>query len=158
MLQALSPAIALAANCVIQILICRKSKLLLKSVYIGFLGGLAVCAWLNGSPADILTRVITYGALSYCYFHFINLGETARRIRILREINDTMPQGLSEGELLLKYNTKTILAARFNRLLNNSQVISRGGRYYLKKSAVLYMALILLFFKRLLLGRTGKVS
>ena len=24
--------------------------------------------------------------LGYCYFHFVNLGETARRVRIVREL------------------------------------------------------------------------
>lgn len=157
MLQALSPVLALAANCITQILICRISKSLLKSVYVGFLAGLGVYTLRNGLSAEMLTGVITYGVLSYCYFHFINLGETARRIRILREINDAMPQGLSEKELLSKYNAKTILAVRFRRLINNSQVINRGDRYYLGKPTVLYMAQILIFMKKLLLGRTGEI-
>lgn len=155
-LQALSPAVALAVNCAVQVLLCRRSGALLKSVYLGFAAGLSACAVLSGFSADSFAAVITYGALGYCYFHFINLGETARRIRIVRELDEAGPAGLTREELLSRYNAAKMLDARFARLVNNSQVIEKEGRYYLGKPAVLYMAKTLLFMKKVLLGRSAE--
>ena len=55
----------------------------------------------NGLDAlgQILLNAVIYAALGYCYFHFINLGETARRIRIIRELYDAKT-GLSPEEIL----------------------------------------------------------
>lgn len=155
-LQALSPVLALGMNCAAQILLCRRAVPLLRSVYLGFAIGLAACILLCGFSAELFPGLITYVALGYCYFHFINLGETARRIRIVRELSEAGPAGLSEEEILARYNTRNILNARFARLENNSQVIEKDGRYYLGKPAVLYMARALLLMKKILLGRSSE--
>lgn len=154
--QALSPVIGLAFNCAIQVLACRRDKRLLRSVYRGFLGGAAACVLACGFSADLLPSLVAYAALGYCYFHFINLGETARRIRLVRELAEAGPAGLPKEELLSRYNARTMVEARFKRLLNNSQVVERDGRYYVGKPAVLWMAGILRFMKKLLLGRTAE--
>ena len=155
-LQAVSPILALGINCAAQVLICRKTSGLLRSVYLGFMAGLAACALLCGFTAALPPSLVTTAALGYCYFHFINLGETARRIRIVRELSEAGPAGLSKEELLVRYKAGTILAARFARLMNNSQVLEKEGRYYLGKPTVLYMARALMLMKRILLGRGGE--
>ena len=99
---------------------------------------------------------MTYAALGYCYFHFINLGETARRVRLMRELAEAGPAGLGKEELLSRYNARTMVEARFRRLLDNSQVVERNGRYYVGKPAVLWMARLVLLLKKLLLGRAGE--
>lgn len=151
LLQAAAPAIGLAFNCLVQVRACRRDKRLLSSVYRGFAGGAAACALACGFGAALLPALVTYAALGYCYFHFINLGETARRIRLLRELAEGGPDGLSKEQLLAGYNAKGILAARLERLLNNSQIVEKDGRYYLGGRAVFGMARILLLMKRLLL-------
>jgi len=157
-LQALAPVAGLGVNCAAQVLYCRRSGRLLKSVYRGFAAGAAACALVCGLNAELLPALVTYGALGYCYFHFLNLGETARRIRIVRELAEAGPAGLSKGELLARYNAKTMVEARFARLLNNAQVTERDGRYYVGRPAVLHMARVLVFMKRLLLGRSSEQS
>lgn len=155
-IQALSPVAGLGVNCAAQILLCRRSGRLLGSVYRGFAGGAAACALVCGFTAELLPSLITYGALGYCYFHFINLGETARRIRIMRELAEAGPEGLSKEELLARYNARAMAEVRLARLLNNMQVIEREGRYYVGKPAVLYMARTMTLMKRILLGRTAE--
>jgi hypothetical protein len=85
---------------------------LLVSLLLGLLGGLLslavfetyvyFAAAVRSLPAT-LTNVVIYFALSYCYFHFVNLGETARRIRMLRELYASH-EGLTVGEILDRYN------------------------------------------------------
>jgi len=157
-LQALSPIAGLAVNCAAQVLLCRRSGKLLNSVYRGFAGGAAACALACGFGQELAPALVTYGALGYCYFHFINLGETARRIRIVRELAQAGENGLTREELLARYNARTIVEARFARLLNNSQIIEKSGRLFPGKPAVLYMAWTILLMKRILLGRTSERS
>jgi len=155
-LQAVSPVLALAINCAMQVVICRRTGALLRSVYLAFTTGLAACALLCGFSAELFPELITYGALGYCYFHFLNLGETARRIRIVREISEAGSSGLSKEEILSKYNSKIIIAARLSRLISKTQIIEKDGRYYLGKPTVLYMANALLMMKKLLLGKSSE--
>ncbi len=89
----ISPLIGQTANCVAHVLSVRVAHHgLLKSLVIGFTSGLLcdalVTLWacrLGSLGAvdcigQLLLTVSTTGALGYGYFHFINLGETARRV------------------------------------------------------------------------------
>lgn len=156
-LQAIVPLIGLFINVSSQVLIYRhiKQSGLLKSEYLGFLIGLLAIFIFKPQvfPAGIfITNLITYCALSYCYFHFVNLGETARRIRIMRELAES-DTGLSLDDLLQRYNAQEIVERRMGRLLANGQIILRDGRYYIGKPIVLWMAKILLFMKRVILSK-----
>lgn len=104
---------------------------------------------------NLITEIIIYAALSYCYFVFINLGETARRIRILREVFDA-PEGLSLEEILRRYNAKEIIERRLQRLLANGQIIIEEDKYYIGKPLMLWMAKIVVAFKFILLGKKSE--
>ncbi len=153
LLQALSPAAGLAVNCAAQVLACRLGCGLLRSIYLGFAAGGAACALISGHGADLLAALVTYAALGYCYFHFLNLGETARRVRLVRELAEAGPAGLTRRELLARYNAVMMVRARLDRLIKNSQVSERDGRYYAGKPGILYAAKALSAMKALLLGR-----
>jgi hypothetical protein len=140
---------------------------LLKSVMIGFACGLisvvilecGISSWLSMPTRDILAEFVTnlliYMALGYCYFHFINLGETARRIRIVREIYEARA-GLSRDELLERYQAQQIVDLRLRRLLHNQQILERDGRYYIGSPVMLGMAKSITFLKRCLLGKSSE--
>ena len=116
------PIMGLAANVFVQLFSFRLTPMIgmLKSIILGFTVGFFIVVlcefyanWygtvrLADYAAILLVNVITYSAFGYCYFHFINLGETARRIRILREIYDSR-EGLTQDEILQKYNAREIL-------------------------------------------------
>ena len=101
---------------------------------------------------EITANFFTYLSLGYCYFHFINLGETARRIRILRELYDSK-QGLSEKEILEKYNAEEIVVRRINRLMSNGQILYRDDRYYINSPIMLLISKIIIVLKLLFLGK-----
>lgn len=164
-----SPVVCFALNIAMQITSLRLSaKLgLLKSIVLGFAAGLAVLLLIFGyfyfalatGRSDLiyssLVGLIVYSSLGYCYFHFINLGETARRIRILREIYDSA-SGLPMDELTMRYNSEEIIKARLGRLLGNGQIIDKKGRYFIGKPAMLLISRILIVMKVFVLGKKSE--
>lgn len=86
------------------------------------------------------------------YFNFINLGETARRIRLLSELYNCRV-GLTYPEIIQRYNAKEVLNRRVLRLLNNGQIVYRDGRYFTANPSVLIISQGIFWMKQFLLGR-----
>lgn len=163
------PVFGLLVNVLFQVVSfrCFKSLTLLKSVIAGFVvGGICIviiekCTFfpLRKSPLDIVLTVVTdlaiYAALGYCYFHFVNLGETARRVRILRELIEAR-EGLAEDEILARYNAKQIVTMRIDRLLHNGQIVEQEGRYIVGKPFMLLIARGMTWLKRFLLAKISE--
>ncbi len=153
--SALLPVFGLLVNVAAQIAASRAGGSLLRSVFAGFAAGLVPVLYFSGLTARLPADILCYGAFGYCYFHFINLGETARRIRLVQEMYKS-PEGLSETEILQRYNSREILAARMARLLGSGQLILRDGRYFTGRSAVLLMAKIITFLKFFVIGKQSE--
>ncbi|MFA5337137.1 MAG: hypothetical protein WC330_02235 [Candidatus Omnitrophota bacterium] len=158
------PVVSFILNVICQVfgMRCIKSLGLLKSIFFGCAFGLVILSitifiYLNGKAnlSQIIYSFVTYGALSYCYFHFINLGETARRIRLLRELMDSK-DGLSVSEILEHYNAKEIIEKRLGRLIKSGQIIYRDGRYYIGKPIMLLIASIIVKLKLIILGKRSE--
>jgi hypothetical protein len=163
---ALAAAVGLVVDVGVQITCFRIARVprLFRSVLVGFAAGLAATigttlACAEGGAVDVLGQVlangVTFAALGYGYFHFVNLGETARRVRILREFVDAGGH-LTQEQVLERYNADEIVGRRFERLLKNGQVRVRQGRYVIGNPSVYAMALVLEGLRVLLLGKRGK--
>ena len=162
---------ALIVNILTQVglLRCLSKMGLLKSIFLGFFAGifslLALEFYifsvypgpLQDFIADVLVSFMTYSALGYCYFHFINLGETARRVRIVRELLDAK-EGISLDEILKRYNAEEIINRRLVRLVEANQVVFKDNKYFINGVIVLLMAKILSFFKLLLLNKKTELN
>lgn len=160
------PIIGLAVNVLSQVIAFRYFlKLgLLNSIILGFMTGffslflLELCIFLKESIlikefiAIFIVHLLTYVSLGYCYFHFLNLGETARRIRILRELKDS-PEGLSLEEILRRYNAKEIVERRLLRLARNGQIRLKSNKYYIARPTMLWAARFLAALKYIFLKR-----
>ena len=165
----LIPLLGLLVNAAAQIFLyrVRPDKGLLASIFIAFAVGifaLLLCVSVLYGEADkkdfsaqLVLDVIVYALLSYCYFHFLNLGETARRIRILRELAEASA-GLTTEELLMRYNAREILERRISRLTKSGQIVLKNGRYYIKGHVVLLMARIMGFMKIAMLARESEIG
>lgn len=168
-LQVFVPIICFLINVLIQIFICRRASRpgLLRSVVFGFVSGL-LCLFLNGlyifslylaslkEVMDIfIVGLITYAMLGYCYFHFINLGETGRRVRILTELYAS-GEGLSLGQILQRYNAEEIFLRRIDRMVCNSQVIYQNGRYYIRSPVIFLIAKVIIMMKLIVLGKRSE--
>jgi len=165
----MAPILGLFVNTLVQILAYRliKSVGLLKTVVLGFVIGFATVmacgmAWYQTAMPDVMElmgqsalNLLTYVALGYCYFHFINLGETARRIRILRELRESK-DGLTLEEILERYNALEIIKARLQRMQNNKQIVLRLERYFIAKPSLLYIAKTIALLKWVLLNRQSE--
>lgn len=139
-------------------------KALLRSEYLGFVCGFCVfiiCELIAyGEPFGewlflLFVNLAVYFCLSYCYFTFINWGETARRIRLLRELYDA-PDGLTKEQILARYNAAEIINIRLARLINNNQVILRDEKYYTGSPVMLFISKTIVLIKRIVLGKASE--
>jgi hypothetical protein len=81
----------------------------------------------------------TYLCFCYVYFHFNNMGETARRIRLLRELV-MAGRPLTLADIAARYGAGDIIGRRLARLLAAAQVREIDGRYILADRSVYRMA------------------
>ena len=121
--------------------------------------GLAVLL-LPGLPGPLglwAANLLIYGAFCYVYFHWNNMGETARRIRLLREL-DAAPDGLTQAELLDRYPAREILQRRLMRLIDGGQIVEREGRLALSGRLILFSARLVGLAKKIVLGRHSELD
>jgi len=125
-----------------------------RSMVGGFIVGTAV---LIGASVIWRDRPITahvadlgmYVCFAYIYFHWNNMGETGRRVRLLIELANA-PAGLTRPQLLARYSAKEIVDRRIGRLLESSQVVASGSRLMLRNPSVLAMTRMIGLLKRIL--------
>ncbi len=167
---ALAPLFALAANTLGHVAMSRlragrKPMVCLAS---GALIGLVVVTGLSAallrdhirdldSLATLLMNLLTYLALAYGYFHFVNLNLASLRIRLLAEIG-AEGTGLAESAIFAKYNSKSVITARVRRLTAGHHLVEREGRYFLGKNRV-FLLLYEIFevMKFAILGRGSRL-
>ena len=165
LLHALMPVAGLGLNVLCQVACFRLVPRLgpLKSIVIGFAAGMvgtvAADALVGGGlvAGGLLTNIVIYAALGYGYFHFVNLGETARRIRLLRELNEA-EDGLTLTDLLARYDADQIVRVRLARLLASGQIVLRDGRYFIGRPTVLLIARSIVALKGIVLGRRNEFN
>lgn len=87
--------------------------------------------------------MLTYAALGFCYFNFVNLNVTSLRIRLLRELLERHPQGVARGEIFTKYGAEQILSVRLERLTRSGHFVHQENRYYTGKRSILFIARII---------------
>jgi len=109
---------------------------------IGFFLGLFVFLVLEFKSKYLLCDLLIYCVLAYCYFHFVNLAETARRIRILTELIN-FPSRLTEKDILSLYNADQVIENRLLRLLSGKQIIKVNDRYFICRPIALWIAQLL---------------
>jgi hypothetical protein len=102
--------------------------------------------------AIVIVNLLIFCGLSYCYFHFINLCTTARRIRLVRDLFAS-PSGLTLDQILENYNAQDMLSKRIQRLLNSGQIVEQNGRYFASKHLVLFAAWLMVVLKFIFLGK-----
>lgn len=99
---------------------------------------------------DFLYIFLIFNCVSYVYFHFFNMSETARRIRILAYL--FLKGGrVGERDLYSLYSLDELIAVRMKRLKEMSQIEEAGeSEYILKKKLLFRVSELILFFRRML--------
>lgn len=104
------------------------------------------------SPREIWTGAaydfIVYSCIGYAYFHVFNMSETARRIRILREVYRA--GSLTAERIVELYSASDVIDVRIQRLLQTRQIERRGERYVVIGRALYYVSLFVQAWRSLL--------
>lgn len=155
--------VALLLNILTQIVIIRVTprRSVVISFFISFFFA-AICLvgyelYNNSDIYFVVTNLIIFVGMAYCYFGIVNGGDTSIRIRMLRELIQ-YPDGLSIAEMYQIYNAEQILNIRLERLTINGQVILKDGKYYPGKSQLIFVARFFLMLKWLVLGKKHELS
>lgn len=111
------------------------------AVHLGALKGPGL--WTSG-----LYALLAYSLLAYSYFHLFNMGETARRVRILIELREH--GNISVEELKSFYDAAAILDRRLERLAALGQVRYEGGRIVLSSKRLYRAAAVMDWWGRIL--------
>ena len=171
---ALAPVFGLLACVALHIILSRTVAQLprLHGIGLSALGGLGVVVGMllqGGSGAMPLfpnvweltgVWLLTYLFLTYCYvIGFFNLGESARRIRLLIELYGAGDRGMTLHDILTEYNSRMIVEIRSLRLVTGGQIVERGDRYFIERRFMLYAAKAFVLLKLVFLGgKSGRRS
>lgn len=98
---------------------------------------------------------IVYTAFAYTYFHFFNMSETARRIRILYEIHHA--GALPFAELEAFYKTSDIVNFRLKRLVAIKRLKYTDGFYSMSGKILYWAALFIKLWRNVLGFNKGQV-
>lgn len=173
---ALAPAIGLLACMLLHVMVSRTAPGLprTRGIALGFAGGGgAVVGMIVGGRTALLLAsagvwdtaavwLTTYLLLTYCYvIGFFNLGESARRIRLLIELHGAGPSGMTMEDILARYNAPMIVTIRLQRMLAGGQIREQHGAYFIASPIMLIAARLLVWLKIVYLGarsETGAAS
>lgn len=156
----LAPIIGLAVVVVTQIVCAHASRRVGVSIVTGAASGLvgtvivlAINSSGAGTPAARLSMwavaVVTFLALAFGYWAFVNLNVTSLRIRMLREMLHSR-DGISQTDLMAQYSSEEFLRRRLERLKNSGQLSVGDGCWRLQSRTYLILARILAAFRAVL--------
>jgi hypothetical protein len=100
--------------------------------------------------ATVLYALLVYNALGYCYFHFFNLSETARRVKIVIGVRQGKVR--KTQDLQQYYDYHSAIAVRLQRLEALGEIRRDADGVYRLRRHVLYAASLMINAVRSLLG------
>lgn len=161
----LAPVAGQVVNCLTHLTLCQiAGRRPYVAIFAGFFVGLLVTAAVSAAAvlerdvrmADMVGRcglnLLTYGALGWGYFHFVNLNIASLRIRMLLEIGDS-GGATNEDELRARYNVNEMIALRIERLLDGGHLVERNARFYSGRREFLLIGRVFEALRRFILGR-----
>jgi len=158
---AASPVIGLAADALVQIACAhathRTGLAIVSGALVGFLCTASIAAGSVSSDPSVIQKladgalaVLTYLALAFGYWAFLNLNRTSLRIRILREVL-RHPAGMSLSELSNEYSADELLQRRLKRLEGGGHLSYRDGRWRIESKKLVTTARIIEAVRALIL-------
>lgn len=84
--------------------------------------------------------LLVFNGMAYAYFHFFNMSETARRIRMLIQIHQAGPAGLRVTDLEREYSPQDMIEARLERLVKMGQLSLDSDNHYRVRGKLLLCA------------------
>ena len=166
-----APLLGLATYCLAQIMIARTApgRSPYHSLRLGFVAGLlivmAVSGWGVGRMGICwqdrmglwILDFLTYLALAFGYFNFVNLTIASLRIRLLEEIWAS-GGALAADALKSAYNSHEVVAIRLQRLIQGGHLVEKNGRLHSGRLPFLIVARIFDGLHLFIFGRREKKS
>jgi len=149
-----APFLALASNIFFHVLLCRMvpSGTLVRHLATAFAAGVFVviavstgavqsmCADKLDGIGLMVLNVLTYTGLAFGYLNLVNLNVTSLRIRLIRELFDRHPAGISREEIAEIYSAREIVKRRLERLRRSGDLVLEDDRYHIGRRNVLLIA------------------
>jgi hypothetical protein len=165
----IAPIAAILINLATQIVLyrTRRGREYFRSIIEGFFAGAIALAGSEAffilSEHALTDRLILalavngpiYFCLSYCYYSFVQLGQTSIRIRMYTEIA-LRPSGVMISEIEREYDEKGLTEVRLQRLLESGDVIERDGNYFIGRTRLLHIAHVIFAAKHFLLRKKSE--
>jgi hypothetical protein len=168
MTDLLIPILAVMVNLIAQVLSFRhwKGSNYFLSIILGFGVGLTAFVvseilflWRDYSADHLLTALLVnapiYVCLAYCYYSFVQLGQTSIRIRLYAEIASS-PHGLDAEDVAREYSDDSLVAVRIHRLVESGDLRERNGSFFIGRGRLTLIANILFSARCFLLGKTSE--
>lgn len=102
-------------------------------------------------PAWVVPGLAMVACNSYIGFHLDNMAETARRIRILRELH-AAARGLTREAILAAYPPQEVFELRIRRLTLAGQCVEEYGRLRMTGEAYSWMGTLVALGRRVVFG------
>jgi len=166
-----APVLGLAAYCISQILVARmgRGRSPYHSLKLGFICGLLVVMAVSGRGVGrmeigvqdrigyLVLNLLTYLALAFGYFNFVNLTVASLRIRLLEEIRES-GGALPAESLKAAYNSREVVAIRLQRLIQGGHLVEKDSRLHSGRLPFLIVARIFDGLHWFIFGQRGKKS
>jgi hypothetical protein len=165
----ISPIVATVINVLTQITLFRLSRgtQYFRSIIQAFLLGAITLvigeAFLVATSESVFDRLFLalavnlpiYLGLSYCYYNFVQLGQTSIRLRMYSEIM-AHAGGVMISEIEREYDETRLTEVRLQRLLESGDIIERDGNYFLGRIRLLHIANVIFAAKHFLLRKRSE--
>ena len=110
------------------------------------------------AAAVMLVNTATFAALVCCYLMFFVMScRSSVRVQLFRELQRS-GGGLSLEQLLARYNQRTLVEMRLERLLRRRQLVLRDGRYFLNSPALRLLAAVVRGARMLVIGEDAEFA
>ncbi|NBV46644.1 MAG: hypothetical protein EBR86_13660 [Planctomycetia bacterium] len=106
---------------------------------------------MRDGTAYVVLDTLTYLALAFGYFNFVNLTIASLRIRLLEEIQQA-GGALERARLVEKYDSREVVRVRVERLLRGGHLVERDGRLLRGRAVFLVVARIFDWLRWAIIG------
>lgn len=123
-----------------------RQKIVVLVVLVSAIVSTALTLHLSGDVTEAVHTFVLSGLYGMIYFHWFNMSETARRIRILVRF-----VALNESPAVesAQESSSRIFANRIDRMSQMGTIIDQNGKFHLKPGPLLYATRIILFWRSL---------
>jgi hypothetical protein len=122
----------------------QRQKLTVVVVLFAILFAAVLAGSLTMDLAEALNAGLVSSLFGLTYFHWFNMSETARRIRMLVRY-----VALGATETQEPYNAEMILNNRLQRLSDTSTIVLVNGKFVLQRGPLLWATRVILFWRSL---------